>query len=51
MAEDLKRKDFTVSMPLADKEIVGTGFLQIALSKYRKAAPLVQFLSEAVRLV
>lgn len=50
LAEDLKRKDFTVSMPLADKEIVSAGFLQLVLSNYRKAAPFVAFLSKAVGL-
>jgi uncharacterized protein (TIGR02453 family) len=50
LAEDLKRKDFTLGMPVADKEIVGSGILELTLTKFRKAAPFVQFLSDAVRL-
>jgi uncharacterized protein (DUF2461 family) len=48
LAQDLKRKDFTLGMPVADNEIVGSGILELTLTKFRKAAPFVQFLSDAV---
>jgi uncharacterized protein (TIGR02453 family) len=50
LAEDLKRKDFTLGMRLADKEIVGSSILELTLAKFRKTAPFVQFLSDAVGL-
>jgi uncharacterized protein (TIGR02453 family) len=49
-AEDLRRKDFALSMSLADKEIAGSGLLSLTLANFRKAAPFVEFLSEAVGL-
>jgi uncharacterized protein (TIGR02453 family) len=50
LAEDLKRKDFTVARPLADREIVAPGFLKLTLATFKQTAGLVQFLSEAVGL-
>jgi uncharacterized protein (TIGR02453 family) len=50
LAEDLKRKDFTLGMPLADAEIVGAGILELTLTRFRQTAPFVQFLSDAVGL-
>jgi hypothetical protein len=34
-------------MPIADKEIVGSGLLSLTFASVRKAAPVVQFLSDA----
>ena len=50
LAEDLKRKDFTVAVPLPDREIVGSGLLALTLTKFRQTAPFVRFLSDAVGL-
>ncbi|HTF99249.1 MAG TPA: DUF2461 family protein, partial [Nitrospirota bacterium] len=47
-AEDLKRKDFTVGVQLSDKEVLKSDFLASTLAAYRKMAPFVSFLSDAV---
>ena len=50
LAEDLKRKDFTLGIPLADSDIVKPDVLKLTLAKFRQTAPFVQFLSKAVGL-
>jgi uncharacterized protein (TIGR02453 family) len=48
--EDLKRKDFATSAPLADAKLAGADFMDAVLAGFRTSAPLVEFLSEAVGL-
>jgi uncharacterized protein (TIGR02453 family) len=50
LAEDLKRKDFTVGLRLADKEVLRRDFLNHTLVTFRKMAPFVEFLSRAIGL-
>jgi uncharacterized protein (TIGR02453 family) len=48
--DDLKRKDFTVSSPLADAQVCGDEVLELVLKGFRTAAPFVEFLANAVGL-
>jgi uncharacterized protein (TIGR02453 family) len=50
LAEDLKRKDFTVGLRLPDKEVLRRDFLNHTLATFRKMAPFVEFLSSAIGL-
>jgi uncharacterized protein (TIGR02453 family) len=50
LIEDLKRKDFAISMPLEDSQVCSPGLLKLLLDKFGATAPFVQFLSEAVGL-
>jgi uncharacterized protein (TIGR02453 family) len=50
LIEDLKRKDFAVSMPLEDTDVCGKNLLKLLLDDFRTVAPFVQFLTEAVGL-
>jgi uncharacterized protein (TIGR02453 family) len=50
LIEDLKRKDFAVSLKLDDSEVCGTKLLRIVLDRFSTAAPFVEFLTEAVGL-
>jgi len=50
LIEDIKRKDFTVGRSLRDQEILGKDLKTIGLDSFRKTAPFVKFLSEAVGL-
>jgi len=50
LIEDIKRKDFAVSAPLEDREVCEASFLEVAAGGFRKSAPLVRFLCEAVGL-
>jgi len=50
LIEDIKRRDFTLGRSLADKEVLGRGFLELTLANFRQTAPFVEFLSEAVGL-
>ena len=50
LIEDLKRKDFAVSVPLEDSDVCGPNLLKLLLGNFQAAAPFVQFLSEAVGL-
>jgi uncharacterized protein (TIGR02453 family) len=50
LAEDLKRKDFTVARPLADREVVAPSFLALTLATFKQTAGFVEFLAEAVGL-
>jgi uncharacterized protein (TIGR02453 family) len=48
--DDLKRKDFAVSIALDDREVVGARFMDEVVEGFRMATPFVRFLTEAVRL-
>jgi uncharacterized protein (TIGR02453 family) len=48
--EDLKRKDFAVSVPFDDSEVLGPNLLKLMLDRFSGTAPFVQFLSDAVGL-
>ena len=48
--EDIKRKDFTVGLPLADKSVLGSDILEFTLDTYRKMYPFVGFLSHSIGL-
>jgi uncharacterized protein (TIGR02453 family) len=50
LIEDLRRKDFAISIALADSDVCGTKLLKLLLDDFRAVAPFVQFLSEAVGL-
>ena len=47
-AEDLKRKDFFASTRLSDRDVVALGFLDEYARICRAAAPLMQFLCDAL---
>ncbi|MFG0306284.1 MAG: DUF2461 domain-containing protein [Phycisphaerales bacterium JB040] len=48
LIEDLKRKDFVVSAPLSEDEVLAPGFVGDFARRCRGASPLVRFLTEAV---
>ncbi len=50
LIEDIKRKDFAVSVPLTDSEVCSQDFKAAVLARLRTTAPFVQFLSKAVGL-
>jgi uncharacterized protein (TIGR02453 family) len=50
LIEDIKRKDFTVGRSVSDQEVLRRDFLDITLGAFRKTAPFLDFLSEAVGL-
>jgi len=50
LIEDIKRKDFAVKIPLADRQICGPDLLIAVTAAFRGAAPFVHFLREAVGL-
>jgi uncharacterized protein (TIGR02453 family) len=50
LIEDLKRKDFFFSLPLSEKDVLGSSLLKVVLGHYKAAAPFIRFLSEAVGL-
>jgi uncharacterized protein (TIGR02453 family) len=50
LIEDLKRKDFAVTMTLEASDVTGPDLLKKLLNDFRGAAPFVQFLSEALGL-
>ena len=50
LVEDLKRKDFALSMKLGDDEVAGSNLLKLLLDHYRATAPFVEFLSDALGL-
>ena len=47
-SEDLKRKDFFASTRLSDRDVVAPGFLDEYARICRAAAPLMQFLCDAL---
>ena len=50
LIEDIKRKDFVTSSRLTNHEVCAKDFRAIVLGHFRKMAPLLRFLSEAVGL-
>ncbi len=48
--EDLKRKDFGMGAPLKNGDVTSPRFLEMVVTGYRKCAPFMEFLSEAVGL-
>jgi uncharacterized protein (TIGR02453 family) len=50
LIEDLKRKDFAVSMTLSESDVCSPKLLKKLLDDFRSVAPFVQFLTEAVGL-
>jgi uncharacterized protein (TIGR02453 family) len=50
LIEDLKRKDFTTSTPLTDKQVCSPDLLETILANFRATAPLVEFLASAIGL-
>jgi uncharacterized protein (TIGR02453 family) len=48
--EDIKRKDFATSAPLADRAVCGPDFMDRFLDGVRATAPFVQFVSKAMGL-
>jgi len=50
IAEDLKRRDFAISAPLADRTVAGPAMLDTVVEAYRGFSPFVRFLCEAVGL-
>ncbi|MGC4122286.1 MAG: TIGR02453 family protein [Myxococcales bacterium] len=46
--EDLKRKDFAISVPLTDRDVVSAGLLDLVVERYREQVPFVRFLSDAL---
>jgi uncharacterized protein (TIGR02453 family) len=50
LIEDLKRKDFAISLPLKDADVCGPNLLKLVLEDFRSVAPFVQFLTESVGL-
>jgi uncharacterized protein (TIGR02453 family) len=50
LIEDIKRKDFTVGRSVSDREVIARDFLDRTLDTFRKMAPFVAFLSEALDL-
>lgn len=50
LIEDIKRKDFALGGMLADREVLGRGFLETTLERFSATAPFLRFLSNAVGL-
>jgi uncharacterized protein (TIGR02453 family) len=50
LIEDLKRKDFAISAPVKDREVVSDELLDTVVARMRSAAPFVKFLAAAVGL-
>ena len=50
LIEDLKRKDFALSIPLADDDVKRPDFVQTLVKTLGETAPFVRFLSEACGL-
>ncbi len=48
--EDIKRKDFAVSLPLAENRICSPDFIEILLEAFRASAPFTRFLTQALGL-
>jgi uncharacterized protein (TIGR02453 family) len=48
--EDIKRKDFATTIALADGSVTSSAFLDEIVGAYKTAAPMMEFLSEAVGL-
>ena len=50
LIEDLKRKDLITSLDLSKAQVCGTRFMDVFLERAQRMAPLLAFLSEAVKL-
>jgi len=48
MIEDIKRKSFTASSPLTEKQVLGRDFMRTFLRDCERIAPLMRFLAGAV---
>ena len=48
--EDIKRKDFVIGSALTDADVCGADFRDVALDRFRSAAPFIEFLSKAAGL-
>jgi uncharacterized protein (TIGR02453 family) len=48
LIEDIKRKHFAVSWPLADSEVCGSDLKDLVLGNVRSISPFLQFLSKAL---
>lgn len=48
--EDIKRRDFAVSLPLSDDKVCSPDFMEILLEAFRLSAPFTKFLTQAVGL-
>ena len=48
LIDDLKRKDFAMSTPLADRQVCAPDLLETIVDGFRAAAPFVEFLASAV---
>ncbi|HTL11059.1 MAG TPA: DUF2461 domain-containing protein [Bdellovibrionota bacterium] len=50
LIEDLKLKDFFVTVEFSDKDVCSKNFPQKVIKAYQSITPMMRFLSEAVRL-
>jgi len=50
LIEDLKRKDYVVSSPLTEKELLASNFMTTFAARLRATAPFMEFLTKAVGL-
>ena len=50
LIEDIKRKDFTASSPLDDRQVCSPNCMKSVLDAFRASAPFVRFLSDAIGL-
>jgi uncharacterized protein (TIGR02453 family) len=50
LIEDIKRKDYAVSLPLSDSQVYGPDLLDTVTGAFQATAPFMQFLAEAVGL-
>ncbi len=48
--EDIKRKDFAVTMPLDDKTVVSASFMDDVVDSFRATTPFLEFLTRAIGL-
>lgn len=46
--EDIKRKTFTTSVPLSQRQVLGSDFMKTFITGCREIAPLMRFLAAAV---
>ena len=50
LAADLKRKDFIVSSPLDDREVMSEWLLPSVVARYKTALPFMRFLADALAI-
>ncbi len=48
--EDLKRKDFAVTMPLDDKQVISPKLMDEVVTAFKATVPFLEFLTEAIGL-